>query len=105
MEKPPPADPAVTSPLSREMAAALHALDLQFRVGLRRRLADISVPESTKACAALHCLVGAAGMYGHAALGGFARDAMDALSASPQQLDRHEAAMAGVAAEISRLKA
>lgn len=91
------------TPLSPALALKLRALDAQFRTGLHQRLAEANSPAT--ASAALHRLVGAAGTYGHAALAGYAREAMEALAAGPAQADRHAAAMQGVATEIKKLLA
>ncbi len=102
MEKPPPADTARQAPaLTPVLAARLAALDQQFRAGLRQRLQDICADEPELAYAALHRLVGAAGMYGHDKLGMQARRAMNALSAG--QPAAHAAAMASLVEESKRL--
>lgn len=74
MEKPARAE------LPPALALRLQTLDQQFRGGLRQRLADASNPDPRAARAALHRLVGAAGVYGHAALSSHARQAMEALA-------------------------
>lgn len=91
--------------LSPELAQRLQVLDAQFRAGLPERLAQASAPAPAAACAALHRLAGAAGLYGRAALAECAREAMEALAANPPQLARHAAAMQSLAAEIDQLLA
>ncbi len=79
----------------------LKVLDSQFRAGLPQRLADVSRPDPTAAYAALHRLVGAAGIYGHTGLASQARQAMDALTGGDAAL--HTAALQRLQAEIHKL--
>lgn len=91
--------------LSPELAQRLQVLDAQFCAGLRERLAQASAPAPAVACAALHRLVGAAGIYGHATLAECAREAMEALATHPPQAATHTSAMQRLATEIDKLLA
>jgi HPt (histidine-containing phosphotransfer) domain-containing protein len=97
MEKPARAE------LPPELARKLHALDQQFRAGLRQRLADVSGPDPVVVHAALHRLVGAAGAYGHTALAKQARQAMQAIEVGQTQWPTQTSALQAVTAEIERL--
>ncbi len=95
MEKPARAE------LPPALALRLQALDKQFRVGLRQRLADAASANPSTARDALHRLVGAAGVYGHAALSGQARQALEALATGKSA--EHAAAMQLLALEVAQL--
>lgn len=95
MEKPARAD------LPPALALRLQALDKQFRAGLRQRLADAGSPDLAAASAALHRLVGAAGIYGHEALSRQARQAMESLAEGRDA--EHASAMQLLTLEIDKL--